>query len=284
MGSPIFLFDNRFADGDIMTPEAMPWGGHRWASYPWGGGLPHADYLTDNRSSIAWESQDTGAQTIVVRCGTPKPASCLGVAGHNLKSAGCRIAVEGSSDNFKSVITSVLPEFTPYSDQDLMIPFSRAQHCDWRLRLTPGGTAARIGEICLGVPVVMPVAPDTPFTPRETGIQAETNESRQGQFLGAIIHFYPVSLSMRFSILDRSWAFGGWGEFSWGGKAWGDGALLPALWNHLKTLRPLFFAWDLDNYPADVLYARAKPGMIYKTPLSVLQYLDSFEVQLESIG
>jgi len=266
-----------------MTPDMQPWGGFPWGYYPWGG-LQQADYLADYRDFLPWEAQDTGEQNISVRCGTPKPASAIGISGHNLKTAGVLISVEGSNDNFLSDVHTILAASTPFSNRPLLLTFTQTQYPDLRLHLTAGGVPAKIGEICLGIPIVMPAPPDTPFIPGEEGIAVDVNESQIGQLLGAIIRFYPVSTDIVFTVLERSWALSGWGQFTWGEKAWGDGASVRAIWEYLKTLRPLFFAWDLDTYPADALYAHADPSMTWKTPFTTLPYLDSVEVKLQSLG
>ena len=113
MANPLFLFDNRFRDGVITTPDMQPWGGFPWGYYPYGG-LQQADYLADYRDFLPWEAQDTGAQNISVRCGTPKPASAIGISGHNLKTAGVLISVEGSNDNFLSDVHTILAASTPF--------------------------------------------------------------------------------------------------------------------------------------------------------------------------
>jgi hypothetical protein len=281
MGNPIILYRNLLTEAALVTTDMAPWGKCDFGASLWGG-RDISDYLRDFREHAFWEGLDAGEQTIGVDCGRIVEASALGLAGHNLKTAGALISLERSTDNFLSDATTVISPFMPYFDAPLLKTFALASSRWWRLKLSAGGQIPKLAVLALGLALEFPMPPEAPYAPTDEQIQADVARNAAGNLLGALVHSRAAETKVTLAVIDRDWALQGYGEAAWGAVSWGENGNLAALWQHARKLLPFFYAWDPIAYPAHVLFGRWKKEQVFRTPLSILAYIDAFEMTVES--
>lgn len=279
MSNPILLFNNYLDDTVVTAPGSSPWGGAAWGGSPWGGD-DLADNVLDFREYVQWEGLDTKEQSLVFDCGRAVFVNAVGIAGHNLKTAGCKIAWEASADKFLTSPVSIVAEMQPYSDKPLLLTHAAACYRYWRLRMTAGSAIPRIGVCIPGIGITLPMPPEPPYAPTVEEIESDIPRGRTGYFQGGIVKYIGNKTMVRLTVLERAWALEGYGEGTWGGAAWGGNGDIKALWAHARQALPFFYAWDLGTYPDATIYGLWKGA--YQTPLSILAYIDSFEFEIES--
>ena len=109
---------------------------------------------------------------------------------------------------------------------------------------------------------------DIKFGMYSEGVEAETARSKAWHILGSVINYKTIEISVRFSNLTREWVLNVFKPF------WD---------NHASDLKPFFWAWDIDVYPDLIFYVSVTDGMKYKMPVSVLQFVDSIELEMQGI-
>jgi len=248
--NPLILFDNRFAD-------AVPAASATASGYD-------VRHIADGRPYTFWQGDGPGTFYLSVNCGAAKAADALGIVGHNLGTAGATISVESSGNG--QDWTERLAGFSPSDDLAILKTFPQASDLHWRLKIVTTAAAPRLGVVMLGVGLQFPFPPDTPYTPFTEDVEAETELSQAGHALGTVIRYRPVRVTARFSHLARNWVFG---DFQ-------------AFWEtHAAERRYFFWAWDLDEFPADVFYLRHRGA--WRTPLSLLAVADSVALEMEGV-
>jgi hypothetical protein len=253
--NPIILYDNRFNDGIPAATDTAA-------------GFDVLN-IRDLRPFTLWQAASPGTKYITVDCGSAKSADCLALIRHNLYSSSASVSVESSTTGaWAGEQVERLAPFTPSSDKALLKTFPTATARYWRLKIVTAAIAPNIGVAMLGAKLLFPYPPDTPYIPYKEGIEAETSRGKTGDPLGVVVRFKPVEVNARFSVLSRTWAL----------------STYKAFWDtHASDLKPFFYVWDIDLYPDLVLYLAVKRDAAYQTPVSVLEYVDYIELDMEGI-
>jgi hypothetical protein len=223
-------------------------------------------YIKDYRTYTFWRAANAGTKYITVDCGSNKSADTLAVISHNLQVANATVSVESSLNNV--TWTERLAGFTPQSNKAFLKTFTSASARYWRLKIVTSSIAPQLAVVMLGNRLTFPFPPDTPFVVYSEGVEAETARSKAGHILGSVINYKTIEISVRFSNLTRSWVLNTFKPF------WD---------NHASDLKPFFWAWDIDVYPDLIFYVSVTDGMKYKMPVSVIQFVDSIELEMQGI-
>lgn len=252
MANPIIICETRFKDGALTATDTA-------AGYD-------VMNVIDYRTYTFWKAASAGTKYITVDCGSDKSADSLGIIGHNLKTANATVSIESSPDN--AVWTERLAGFTPTSDKAFVKLFTQATARYWRLKLIAASTAPYLAAVLLGNKLQFPFPPDTPYVPYKESVEAESKRSKKGHLLGSVVEFKTIEITARFSHIERTWV-----ENSF--KSFWDG--------HASDMKPFFYAWDLDAYPDMVFFVKCKDEARYEMPVSVLQYVDVIEIEMEGV-
>lgn len=220
---------------------------------------------TSGGSTYNWESKETGynhedAGGYAYLIDTADEIKALGIMGHNLGTAGAGVSVESSDDGTNW--TERLASFTPSSDNAILKALTSYRAAIRRLKIVTTSIAPYVAEAWLAEHMEMPYPPDAPMAPYEEGIESEMTLSRGGRTLGVVTSYFPIDIQHRFSNLLRTWAADNFVPF----------------WEYAKYLYPFFYAPDLDTWPDDVFFCTVSPDMKFKTPVSVLLYVDSIDL------
>lgn len=249
MALPIILADNRFRDATPTATDTAT--GYDVAA------------IADERTYTFWQAAAAGIKYLTVNCGSSKAANAVAVIGHNLYTAGVALSVEYSSNG--SDWSEALAGATPTTDGAFLRTFTEQTAQYWRVKLASGSAAPRVAQIVLGQRITVPWPPDGPYTPYTETVEAETTLGKTGHILGSLVHFKPLAIAPRWREIDRTWTFGTFQAF-WDG--------------HASLLRPFFWAWDLEVFPAHVFYVALAQRGKWATPLSRLAVVDSLALDL----
>ncbi|MBT9169442.1 MAG: hypothetical protein DDT19_02802 [Syntrophomonadaceae bacterium] len=252
MATPIILFDNRFLDG---TPTAT--------STAAGFSVLN---IRDGKTYTYWRAAHAGTNFITVDCGVARAVSTFAVIGHNLASASATVSVESSADNITWTVR--LAGFTPSSDKAFLRIVNWAIARFWRIRIVTATVIPFIAVAVIGSRTEFPFPPDVPYIPYRESIEAETSIGKTGHILGSVIRFKPIEITARFSNLPREWVMNYFIFF----------------WNsHISNLRPFFWAWNIGVYPDMIFYVTVDKTASFETPMSVLPFIDSIELNMRGI-
>lgn len=222
--------------------------------------------IKDYRPYTLWKGTTADPQYITVNCGSARAADALGICGHNLNTINATVSVENSPNG--STWTNRLAGFIPASDDALLKPFTANTQQYWRIKITGHTAAPYIGVAMIGARITFPYPPDTPHTPIDTGMEASANLSETGHLLGNVIKYKPYILEAQFSMLERTWVINTFKPF------WD---------NHASNLLPFFWAFDTDNYATLAFYAQLAQDARFKTPMTVLTYIDSLRLVMRAV-
>jgi len=220
MGKPVILYDNRLADA---TPVASTTATGDFA----------AINLADFRPYTWWKPTALPA-TVTVDCGSAKAADLLTVFGHDLFTQGATLQVRGSTDNF-AASDVLVGTITPTDNNPFLISFGSVSYRYWRLRIT-GTTMPSIACAILGARITLPTFLPQGFDPVGRKAEGQRNRSESGQPLGRVVTHETWKGKIRMQKVTWSWVRATW---------------LPAWQAHLRS-SPFAFAWDPDNYPAEI--------------------------------
>lgn len=252
--NPIILYASRFLDG---TPTATDTA----SGY-------NVLNIIDYKTYTLWKAASVGTKYITVDCGSDKSADALGIISHNLYTANATISVESSTDNFAANVTERLAGFIPTSNNAFLKPFTSATDRYWRIKIVTAAVVPYLAIAMLGEKLLFPYAPDVPYIPYSEGIEVESSKSKGGNLLGSIVQYKPIEISARFSTLTRTWVINTFKPF------WD---------NHASDLKPFFYVWDNDIYPQFCFWVKAKDSSKYQMPVTILDYVDSIELEMEGI-
>lgn len=251
MSNPMILYDNRFRDA---TPQVT----HTANGY-------NVASLADYRAYTAWKGNNTANASISVGCGALASANAMGLVGHNLKTANTSLIVYSSNDGNN---WTQRHNYTPTSDNAFLTTLSNASGNWWAVNTANSTAAAQIGELFLGTALAFPQPPDRPFAPYVAKVEADSATGKTGHILGSTLRYTGLEITAKFSNIDRTWAANNFTPF----------------WNiHARYLRPFFWAWDLNNFPAHVFFVTLKPGAQYQTPISVHSMVDSITLEMTGV-
>jgi hypothetical protein len=200
------------------------------ASYP-------ASNLANPQTFSRWQAADTTEQYVTLSALSPTDLDFLGIAAHNLASAGISVSVDGrlgEGDWFELVQEVQLP-----NDGPAMFRWETQSLSAVRLHLRSGNVPARIAVAYLGKLLVMERKIWQGQTPPPLGrmSRATNSKSESGQFLGRVVLSEWVETKVPLSLLDPDWFRENMVPF------------LTAARN-----APFFFAWRPQDYPQEVGY------------------------------
>lgn len=259
MQTPIILYDNRFLDGAITATNTAP-------GYD-------VNNIKDLRPYTWWAAVGLVAQYITVDCGSVKSANCIAMIGHNLSAAAGGVVVQSSLDNI--TWSTMLAAFVPASDKAFLkklVPSpDPAAPCTgryWRIVIVAPTVAPHIAVVFLGTMMQFEYPPDAPYVPYTETPVADVERSKNGHILGVSTYLPALQLQPQFSNINRTWL---------------DAYLIPFWQTHARLLKPFFFAWDLDTYPADVFFVSIDDESALETPFSLLSLVDSITLKMRGV-
>jgi len=188
-----------------------------------------------------WRAEDTTEQYVTASLNTMVEVDGVGLAGHNLGSAGIAVSVE---IDIGAGFVEVIAPFIPADDSPILMVFTGASLVDLRLKLAEGDEPARIAVMYAGkllrVERGFDVGQD--FTPPKFARKTEAlnGMSHRGQFIGRII--------------TSQWVEGSSATFKHFHPDWYRTYFDPFVVAAQRDV-PFFFAWSPEDYPYEVAFA-----------------------------
>lgn len=164
--------------------------------------------------------------------------NAIGIAAHTLASSGASFRLQYQLDG---VWTNAFTDYSPLTDEDILIVFPNARGQNWRIRFTGGGFV--VGVAFAGFHLAFPHAPVDGYTPLHHARKYTKlfNDSVKGQFLGNRVLAAGAETSVDMGFFDRPWVENNIRGFE----------------NHFNRGGTFFYASSPSKYPLDVGYCRA---------------------------
>lgn len=219
---PIFAWDNPCLGATIAASTED-------TDYP-------KENLGDARPYARWRGTGSAEQYIEFDFGAARTVTCLGIAGHNLATAGASDVVlkYWDGDSWEDCLAA----FTPADDRSLFKTFASVSASKVRLYIPTGYTSApEAGVVFAGDYLQFPSWASAEFDPDQVDVVYERNHSNEGQWLGAGIKYRERVITFRFSRLALDWVSAYLVPFWAGGHA-----------------SPMFVAWDAENHASEAYY------------------------------
>lgn len=203
----------------------------------------------------------TTDQRIQINTGYIPPLDFIGIARHNLGSAGIGVAIERDTGDV------IIPEQMPGDDSPLIFRWSPESLSVAHIVLSPGDEAPTIGVVYLGRLLYLPrniYVGHTPITYGRTR-QVQTGVSENGQFLGRVV----IGEGRESAISMKN--------------------ILPAFYRSqmdpfVQTVGefPFFFGWRPDDYPleAGYVWCRNNPRPVNQRPNGMME----IDFQIEGVA
>lgn len=189
-----------------------------------------------------WLSGSTSTQYLTVIHNRVDPIDYIGIAQHNLGSAGITVSIEGYSeldesdqpDWFELVEPALLA-----TDQPAIFRFQSQSLIGVRIKMVPDGTAPTIAVVYVGKLLILPRPIYAGHTPITLGRSADTTSitSENGKFLGRVTRRRSVASAMQLVHLPKGWYRAYMKPFT-------DNA----------EENPFFVAWRPQEFPSEVGY------------------------------
>ena len=250
--NPIILYNDIFSKGTLTSSATKD-----------GFGIQNA---TDNRTYTKWKAANPGNNYIEHEVSST-PANAVALAGHNFGTA--LVTLEVKINVIDDVWTTLATAHVT-TDDPIIITFSKYSSFDLRMHITNSTSSVppEAGVIYLGEYLEFPFPPDAILQPFSESVVPKFETVDSGNLLSVENRFNPFSISHRYSNVERDPFLKDYLKF------WN---------NHGKYLKPFFYAWDLDNRPNDVFYARFSEKHTHSIPLSNLKYADLVQLNLVSV-
>lgn len=180
----------------------------------------------------------SAAELLVSVTGIDDTIDYVGIARHNLGSAGIEVSVETLSGDPGAVWTEVFTGVLLGDDAPAVLQFDAAPVIGVRLRLQAGSEAPDIAVLYAGLMLQTEKGLQADFVPIHRALSVEKLNGRTelGDYLGTIITKEALNNSAQFKLLTSSWYEASMAPF-----------VLAA-----NRGRPFFFAWDPDGHGSDV--------------------------------
>jgi hypothetical protein len=261
MSTPNILYENRFEDSTSLTASDTDTG---FA----------VSNITDWRTYTLWKANSTGTHTITIDTeDTAASADTLGIIGHNLGSIGSTVSIQVSTNSSFDTETTVASAINPTSDDRLIYEefVTTAVGRYWKMTINaPSTPFAKMGVAVLGNRMQFPDEPRSPVVPSRTGIVADTRRSQQGNILGNVIKYKPVTNQYTFPASETSTGF-----------LLGD---YETFWDiHGSELKPFFFALDSSNLPADIYFTQLTEGSQFQITRQTLSLTGEWSISMTGI-
>lgn len=193
--------------------------------------------ILDRRQYTFWQATSSGTRFITADMGVPVPADAFGLIGHNFGIAGTQITLQGSTDG--TTWTDVVAQFSLTNNKAILRTFTSLSRRHWRLRIITTTSIPFLAVFFLGRRLEFPRYVMGEFDPQPEQIHATSAKSKAGYPLGAIVRYIRHNIHISFQNLTDAWV---------------RTQFLP-IWNeHLSQLKPIFWAWNLEDFPADVYF------------------------------
>lgn len=220
--NPRIGYDTDIANASLSADEEA-------AGYP-------ASNLRNPATYLQWRGTSTAAQNVVANMDGNPTVDYLGIAVHNLGSAGITYTLERSDD---AVSWTPIVSDSPADDGAIIHEFDEVTDAFFRLALTSGSVAPRIGVWYLGQMLVMTRRIYVGHTPVTLARQRQvsTGRSESGQFLGRVQRRETLPFNISVQNLAPAWV-----------RSTLDGFL------EVSDVTPFFWSWRPTDYPAEVAY------------------------------
>lgn len=194
--------------------------------------------LQNDFTNEAWVA-DSLSSSITIDAGSAQTVDYIGIASHNLGSAGHVVNVEYSFNDEDYVLVD---EFVPTDDSAIMSLFNRISARYWRISISGGNTAAQIAILYFGEALAMqrpiygghnPVTLNRSITKREAVTES-------GQFVGNVVVRRGFETAYSWSNLSADWYRENFDPFA----------------IHALSM-PFFIAWRPQDYPGEVSFGMA---------------------------
>ena len=162
--------------------------------------------LANPATNLFWRSTSTAVQYVTFAVNEEESIDYIGLARHNLGSAGVVVEVEVrlyDSEEWAPLIDG----FVVATDAPILIRFLETSATGIRLKLTPLETVPQIAVVHIGKMLVMPIGIPVGHTPLIDGRTTRTaaGNSEAGDFLGSIVLSQKLSTSVSFQFLEDHW-------------------------------------------------------------------------------
>lgn len=183
-----------------------------------------------------WSATSSADQTITAQLTAPVEVSYLGIARHNLATAGASVRI---SLLVEEVWVQALPDFVPASDSVIFARFVPQMATSVRVQVIGASIAPRIAVLSAGPLLLLQRNIYVGHTPITMGRDSEvsTGISESGQFQGRIVTRVSHSTSVSMSNLWPDWYRTHMDPFV-----------------RASIELPFFFAWRPSDYPLETGY------------------------------
>jgi len=198
---------------------------HNWLTYDW------------------WQPGVVGSQILTCTFPgvvTPDYFACYG---HNLGTEGASIVLQSWID---AVWTDAFSDISPSGTEVIFEPFTAAANANWRVVITDCTVDTFVGALSFGTVLELPGGMSVGFSPPNLFRQPKILNSRSmgGAFLGRSLQYLGNRLEIKSDHVDPAWVRSSWEPFL----------------DH-AALKPFFFSWDDDNYPAEAAFCWTSRGI-----------------------
>ncbi|MDF2994681.1 MAG: hypothetical protein K0R27_318 [Xanthobacteraceae bacterium] len=199
-----------------------------------------ASNLANPSTAARWQSDSIAVQYVTFDVTSPDPIDYVGIARHNLGSAGVNVSVEipdeGSPGDWIEVFTPVVLA----GDAPAILRFDPVFAAQVRLKLVPVATAPRIAVVYIGrlTRLQRGLQPGHVPLPFAASDDIVTGQAESGDYLGRIVTRQALATNAQIQFLNYDWFHANLADF-------------------VKAAReiPFFFAWMPADYPAEVGFA-----------------------------
>ena len=165
-----------------------------------------ATNMANPATNLLWKSDSTAVQYVTFAINEEEPIDYVGIARHNLGSAGVVIELEVQlfdSGDWSSLIEG----FVVADDAPILVRFLETTANAVRLKLTPLSTPPEIAVVHIGQMLVMPIGIPSGHTPLIDGRTTRTaaGNSEAGDYLGSIVLSQKLSTSVSFRNIKATW-------------------------------------------------------------------------------
>lgn len=198
-------------------------------------GFPIAN-LGNSATFLLWKGEDATEQSIVVSPGSGQTIDYMGIARHNLGTAGVDYTLESSNNgtDYTEVVTD-----NPDDDRAIIHQFDSVSASFFRLTISAGSVAPQMAVLYLGQILSMERRLYVGHTPVPFGLRrtVSTGRSESGQFLGRVRRRETVEFAIDMPNLTPAWV---------------RSDLEPFI--DVSDTTPFFWAWRPEDYPAECAF------------------------------
>jgi hypothetical protein len=165
-----------------------------------------AIHTANPSTNLFWRAGNTAEQYLTYSLNEELPTDYVGIARHNLGSAGVVVSVEvrpfADAEWVELVEGFVAPDDAP-----LLIRYNEIAAVAIRLKMVPLERPPEIAVVHIGRLLSMPIAPGIGYTPLIDGriTRTATGTAEAGDYLGSIILSQRLESSVSFQNLDDEW-------------------------------------------------------------------------------